>query len=167
MLIKEEINRSNRMEVGPGEHKITIKCDRCGKMKPKNTLEAVLWYCDDYEKEMFFGYKYQNKNESDEQVDYCPDCIQSNHEKEIVLRGIRHEIQAMTKQGWQIGSNLQSLINMQINFQKDCQWFMDTLNSFNEFKTDLIKKKIRTALDYSCVDFPSHTEAKHVQLSLF
>ena len=50
MLIHEEINNdNNRMEVGPGEYRKQVKCDRCGKVKPDG-LEAILWYCNDYEK---------------------------------------------------------------------------------------------------------------------
>jgi len=149
---------SNRMELGPIDYKITIKCNRCGKIKPNDKLEALLWYCNDYEKE-FGTYKYQTKAYSDYvQVDYCPNCIQSQQEKEVVLRGIRNELSSFVKLGFNIGGSLKALIKQQVAFQNDCKWFIDTLNSFNEFKIDSMKKKIKTALDYSNVD---------VQLLLF
>jgi len=167
MLIHEEINNdNNRMEVGPGEYRKQVKCDRCGKVKPDG-LEAILWYCNDYEKGIFGSYKYESKDYSSyEQVDYCPKCVKTKDEKKVVLNGMYKELSGFIKMGFGIGRGLENLISQQRDFQKDCIWFMNKLNSFQEFNTERMEKKIKAALNYSIVNLPNCSKMQYVQMTL-
>ncbi len=153
MLIKElKPNANRRMEIGPDEYDVIVKCDRCGKVKPSDAnITASFWYCSD--NSVFSQYLPR----PDPRVDYCMDCIKTDEERSISAKSAgKHVLSQLIPAGWKIGRNLRGWINLHKQFQADCQAVLEFIQNSNHINKDFVLKKLKKAFEYSMVTYPEN-----------
>jgi len=182
MIIRKQINKDydHRMEGGPISNECYeyVKCDRCGKKQSELPdmctdefdfiFEKMLWYCNYFKTE--FG-KYNFESPYDERrVDYCPECIKTDEERQVVLHSMYYTLKKFyLPAGFSIGRQLENIIKHQATFEKLCLKYINALNTFKPSLANIsfMEKQIKQALNRSIVKFPTYQKLQSTQMTLY
>jgi len=150
---------------GPSGITSQINCDRCGIIKPSG-VDGINWYCNanDYKVNIFRVSDSEfYEDENIKHIDYCPNCLKSEHERHIASVSIGKYISKnLISRGFNIGRQLVKLIDKQKKHQDECLCVNKILEDLDPpFNKDRLFKNNSTAFSYSKVNFPTK-ERRHL-----
>jgi hypothetical protein len=144
MIVRKEIRTETGkcggryMEDRP-QYDVRIYCNRCGREKLRGT-DSLGWYEADEESNRP-TYAFPDTNDG-EQVNICPECIETEEEIRVTSAHLQQYIQhSIWARGSKIGIALRTIHAEQVNLARDCVKAKELLSIFNpENKGSLLNK---------------------------